>query len=261
MAVIIYDMLQPRPPIFGGTYDYFLLFYRTASLPSRAAVLVFFSVFVLVPLLGDPGSSSERTLETAAVFTVLNLSFYLAAAVLTRFNRKAPAGARRTGRRVVFLIVAPITAFSLLTASVALFGSEVLPMVRMATSAVVVIPLLFVVSILIESVIRRGTVQPDARVSLSLVFLTIFLTIYIFASIYYVQGFVKTSSGAPLGFDDAFYFSGLVFTTLGYSDISPLGLGKWLVVFEAVSGFMVLGLLSAIFVQSILSSRQHSGRP
>lgn len=214
-----------------------------------------------MPLLGDPSRSSERVLEAISIFTILNLSFYLAAAALAAFNGKAPAEMRRTGRAVVFLIVAPITMFSLLTASIALFGNEVLPMVRMAISMVVVVPLLFVVSILIWSVVRKGTVQDDPRASLFLVFLTIFLTIYIFASIYYVQGFLRTSSGAPMGFDDAFYFSGLVFTTLGYSDVSPVGLGKWLVVFEAVSGFMVLGLLSAIFIQSVLASQQRAGRP
>ena len=123
---------------------------------------------------------------------------------------------------------------------------------------------MLVITLLVESVIRRGIVQSDSRVPLGLVFLTILLIMYTFATIYFVNGLlvksdIPTSSATlvPVNFEDALYFSGQIFTTLGSTEIFPVGIGKAVMLFESVSGYLVLGFLTAIFIQAIISAREN----
>ncbi len=245
-----------RPWSFSNrrTFDYFRLFFTHAPKTSRAVMGGFFLAFMIVPLLGGPENSSAARLETGLVFVILNIAFYLTALVILAFNRTLDEDMRRTGRTIVLLIVLPITAFFLLTASTALLGNEIDPVLRASASLVVIVPLLLVIALLVESVLRRGSSRSSPKVPLVLVFLTIFLIIYTFATIYFVNGLLD-SNGGPITFDDAFYFSGLVFTTLGYDIIVPMGIGKGIVLFESISGYMALGLLTAIFIQTIIISR------
>jgi hypothetical protein len=213
----------------------------------------FFLVFLIVPLLGGPENSSAVQLETGLVFVALNITFYLTALVVLAFNNALDEDMRRGGRTIVALIVVPITAFLLLTVSTALLGNEIVPVLRAAASVVVIVPLLLVIALLVESVLRRGNTWPSPKVPLVLTFLTIFLIMYTFATAYFVNGLLDGND--PITFEDAFYFSGLVFTTMGYDSIMPVGLGKGIVLFESISGYIVVGLLTAIFIQTIMSNR------
>jgi hypothetical protein len=59
-----------------------------------------------------------------------------------------------------------------------------------------------------------------------------------------------------VSFVDSLYVSGLSFTTLGYTDVLPVGVGKSLAIFEAISGYLVLGLIAAIFIENVIQSRE-----
>lgn len=52
------------------------------------------------------------------------------------------------------------------------------------------------------------------------------------------------------------YYSGLIFTTLGSSEIIPIGIGQGVTLFESVTGYLVLGFLTAIFIQAIITGRE-----
>jgi hypothetical protein len=160
------------------------------------------------------------------------------------------------------MIMASITVYSISAILTLALGNEAISVLRVSSSAVIIVPLVIVITLLVESVIRQGIVENDSRVPIGLVFLTILLIMYTFATVYFVNGLlVKTDiiSGSttlvPVNFEDALYFSGLIFTTLGSSDIFPVGIGKAVMLFESVSGYLVLGFLTAIFIQAIISSR------
>lgn len=220
----------------------------------------FFLVFLIVPLLGGPEKSSAAQLDSGLVFIVLNIAFYLTALVVLAFNRTLDEDMRRTGRSIALLLLLPITAFFLLTSSAALLGNEIDLVLPASASSVVIVPLLLVIVLLVESVLRRGGAWSSPKVPLVLVFLTIFLIMYTFATIYFVNGLLTDGSGDPITFGDTFYFSGQIFTTMGSGAIEPTGVAEGIVLFEAISGYMVLGLLAAIFIQTIMSSRTE-GRP
>ena len=248
----------------SGIFDYFDRFFRISGLPSKLVVAAFFTVFLIVPILGGPSKDSAGRLESGIVFFGLNIVFFTTGAVLYRFNRKlTDARIRRSGTVVLVMILLSISVYSILALLSLVLGSEVVSVLRVSSSVVIILPPVFVITLLVESVIRRGIVQTHSRVPLFLVFLTILLTMYTFATIYFVNGllvrtdiFSTSNTLLPVSFGDSFFFSGLIFTTLGSSDIFPVGIGKEVMLFEAVSGYLVLGFLTAIFIQAIVSTRE-----
>jgi hypothetical protein len=259
---------KPRNRLFTtrGTYDYFDHFFKDAGAVSKLVVFAFFLIFLIVPILGGPSNDSEVRLESGAVFFSLNIVFFLTAFVVHRHNRDLEDGRlRRAGRTILLMVFGSILAYSLVAMFPFLLGSQVASVLRVTSSIVIIVPLVLMISVLVESVIRHGIVEVNSRVPIGLVFLTIFLIIYTFATVYFVNGLlVKTdvvTTASPgtflqVNFDDAFYFSGLIFTTLGSSNIFPVGDGKWVMLFESVSGYLVLGFLTAIFIQAIISGRE-----
>ncbi|MCX6650955.1 MAG: ion channel [Methanomassiliicoccales archaeon] len=98
-----------------------------------------------------------------------------------------------------------------------------------------------------------------------MIFLTIVLIIYTFATVYYVNGLLEKADPAGdflstsvinVSFEDSMYYSGLIFTTLGSSEIIPIGIGQGVTLFESVTGYLVLGFLTAIFIQAIITGRE-----
>jgi hypothetical protein len=78
------------------------------------------------------------------------------------------------------------------------------------------------------------------------------LTIHTHAVAYSQLGLLmpKTSEGCreTLTIGDAYYFSILTFTTLGYGDIQPLAEHRLIASLEALYGFVYLGLLVGLLV-------------
>jgi tetratricopeptide (TPR) repeat protein len=76
---------------------------------------------------------------------------------------------------------------------------------------------------------------------------TCLCVIVTFALAYHLMGIIEPSaseSTTHLTFFDAFYFSVVTFTTLGYGDIHPVGvLGQSITCLEVVTGFTMFGIL------------------
>ena len=49
--------------------------------------------------------------------------------------------------------------------------------------------------------------------------------------------------------------SGLTFTSLGFYDLMPVGWGKLLAVAESITGFVIMSLLVAIFIDVITAAK------
>jgi len=79
-------------------------------------------------------------------------------------------------------------------------------------------------------------------------------SIVLFSLLYYLVPWMQFKSDdvtTHLGFMDSLYYSGITFTTIGYGDISPVGLSKIVSIFEGILGI----LLTSSFVISLL--RRH----
>jgi len=77
-----------------------------------------------------------------------------------------------------------------------------------------------------------------------------------FSVLFRWTGFQLASSGvrseSPL---DALYFSVVTWTTLGYGDFIPMPDARYIVVVEAIMGYVMMALLISVFVASIAKAR------
>lgn len=75
-------------------------------------------------------------------------------------------------------------------------------------------------------------------------FLSVVSIIFLSAVFYAAVGQVSSRGSLPFnpGFADAFYLSVVTFTTVGYGDITPLGLSRIVALFEAFSGIFLMPL-------------------
>lgn len=69
-------------------------------------------------------------------------------------------------------------------------------------------------------------------------------------------GFQLASSGVRSeSLLDALYFSVVTWTTLGYGDFIPMPEARYIVVVEAIMGYVMMALLISVFVASIAKAR------
>lgn len=70
------------------------------------------------------------------------------------------------------------------------------------------------------------------------------LILLFFAGLYMLPIFEFNSSqnglAHSLAFGEAIYFSGITFTTIGYGDISPIGLARLLAILEGICGISIM---------------------
>ncbi|HNU36574.1 MAG TPA: ion channel, partial [Methanomassiliicoccales archaeon] len=239
----------------SGIYDFFVKLAHGSNYPAMFIMIAFFSIFLIVPLLGGPNKSTTGELESATVFSGLTIMFGLMIFVVyLAMRREADPRLKKAGQGICISISIPIILYSMTILTTLLTGNEVIAVLRATSSMVILVPLLLIVIMLVESVIRQGIVQKGSKVPLGLVLLTIVLIMYTFATVYYVNGLLtwapaSTGGSGPIlasvSFEDAMYYSGLIFTTLGSSEIVPVGIGKSVTVFESISGYIVLGFLTA----------------
>ncbi|MFY2824388.1 ion channel [Ruegeria sp. MALMAid1280] len=79
---------------------------------------------------------------------------------------------------------------------------------------------------------------------------------FLFAAVYGAFGYTDNCVLGAKGPADILYFSYVTFTTVGYGDMSPIGLCRGLAVAEAVTGYILLGMFVAAAVA--LYARTHS---
>ena len=82
----------------------------------------------------------------------------------------------------------------------------------------------------------------------------IIYTLLAFASIYTfpmtdTNFFVVDNTQKSLTFSEAFYFSAVTFTTLGYGDILPHGIFRWYAITEVMLGMFLFGLVITIIAR------------
>ena len=79
---------------------------------------------------------------------------------------------------------------------------------------------------------------------------------FLFAAVYGAFGYNDLCVLGANGPADILYFSYVTFTTVGYGDMSPIGLCRGLAAAEAVTGYILLGMFVAAAVA--LYARTHS---
>ena len=95
------------------------------------------------------------------------------------------------------------------------------------------------------SLFRKKTVKEGEY--LISIFFVFFLTITMFAVIYAEpieesqNYFMEFGKKTDLSFDDAFYFSATTITTLGYGDITPVGVFRYIAIVEVTIGIIYAG--------------------
>lgn len=101
------------------------------------------------------------------------------------------------------------------------------------------------------SLLRHGAV----------VVLELVLLLAVFAAVYQKLGLLdNTRPGGPVTHDyfTSLYYSVVTFTTLGYGDFYPRGVGRVLAATQALTGYVILGIIAST-AASVLSPYDRAG--
>ncbi len=95
----------------------------------------------------------------------------------------------------------------------------------------------------------RKVVKPNIFETLAVLIFTFAVTMPFVFAISYKRIMQQDSCLAGIVSEkwDPIYFSYTTFTTLGYGDITPVGACRFISSAEAVTGYLLLGLLTAVF--------------
>jgi hypothetical protein len=238
-----------------GILSYFIRFMREAPLISRVVVILYFTMFLINPLYARPEGAGGDAIVTGIGLGTLDLILILAALAIFHFNQRLYGQERREGVFILLTIISPIILALLALLTGAITGEVLGSLLRASSSALILVPFILMVMILLESVIRYTDQEGEPTLLIALAFISIFLAMYTFATIYYLNSLV-VGPGGPPGFYDVFYFSGVTFTTVGYGDLAPTGPGKLLAVIESMMGWVIMSLITAIFIRILTSSRK-----
>ena len=236
----------------SSLYGYFTSFFRSAPLPSKTILVLYFALYLFTPLFANPGGSSSELISGLG-FGILSTVLLFAALAILIFNRSLFGKQRMIGMAVFLIMVSPLTVLAVSMLISTLAGVSGVPVLRAASSALIVIPLIFMVTILFEGVLHYHNRAREPLLLMAFAFISIFLMMYTFATILYMNNLVVDNTGNFVSFYDVFYFSGVTWTTVGYGDYIPVGVGKALAIFESMLGWVLMSLITAIFIR-ILSS-------
>lgn len=87
------------------------------------------------------------------------------------------------------------------------------------------------------------------------------LLLAVFASVYQKLGITDNTGPRPAvshAYLDSLYYSVVTFTTLGYGDFYPRGVGRVLAGIEALTGYVILGLLASTLA-AVISPHSPAG--
>jgi len=246
------DMIHEQ----SGPLGYFEHFFREARIPSKGILIAYFVVFLITPLYGLPESQGQVRFLSGSIVAILATVQVLALITLMIFNRRHEhAQLKVTGKYIFLTILIIFILFALSFTVTIFFGNVPSWALRGMTSVAMTFPLLLVVSVLVQSIIFMGRTNRIPRLPIFLAFVMIFLLIYTFGTFYFINGLIARANGVPLNFADSLYASGLAFTSLGFIDAFPVGFGKVLAIFESISGYITIALITTIFLQTTLGMR------
>jgi hypothetical protein len=80
------------------------------------------------------------------------------------------------------------------------------------------------------------------------------LLLFAFGAVYHRIGIIdNTQSGSPVvhEFWSSLYYSAVTFTTLGYGDFYPVGAGRALAAMQALTGYIILGVLASTTASAV----------
>ena len=239
-----------------GPLGYFELFFRQAGPLSRVILIAYFAVFLLTPLYGLPHDEQTVPQHSIAVVTALAMVQVLALSVIIKFNRRIPSQLQGTGRNL-FLVIFTIFLLFALSFILTLFILDVPSWaLRAMTSLAMTIPLILVIFVMVQSIISMGRANRAPRLPILLAFVMIFLLICTFGTFYFINGLLVRTDAMPVTFEDSLFASGPAFTSLGFMGADPVGFGEMLAIFESVSGYITIALITTIFFQIVLGERK-----
>jgi hypothetical protein len=239
-----------------GPLGYFEHFFTEAHFPSRVILLGYFIVFLITPLYGLPESQEQVKFISGSIVTILATVQVLALIALAIYNRRHAHSQFQVTGRYIFLTILIIFLLFMFSFTITLFiGNVPFWVLRVTTSIAMTIPLLLVVLVLVQSIIFMGRTKRIPRLPILLAFVMIFLLIYSFGTFYFINGLIIRADGMQVSFADSLYVSGLAFTSLGFYDAFPIGVGKVLAILESVSGYITIALITTIFLQMVFGQR------
>ena len=108
----------------------------------------------------------------------------------------------------------------------------------------------FWIILLLES-FRSFAISKETNVDSFIKYILYFVGIIIFCARTYSDGNLITDGSANFDPDifDGLYFSIVTWTTLGYGDLYPVGLGKFIAAIEALSGYIFTALLVVMIIK------------
>jgi len=237
----------------SSIYGYFTAFFANSSIFSKTILILYFALYFFTPLFANPDEGLEFVSWLG--FGILAGVLLLAALAILFFNRTLYGKQRMVGMAVFIIMVSPLTVMALSLFMTMISGVTSAPVLKVASSALLLVPLIFMVTILFEAVIHYHRRSTAPLLLLAFAFASIFLMMYTFATILYMNNLVVGINGEVLSFYDVFYFSGVTWTTLGYGDYIPIGVGKALSVFESMLGWVLMSLITAIFIRMLSSNK------
>lgn len=89
--------------------------------------------------------------------------------------------------------------------------------------------------------------------------LNFILFVLTFGVLYYHIGIVDTTTeGSPVvhHLPNSLYYSVVTVTTLGYGDFYPIGAGRLLAAIEALTGYLILGVLASTFASLLAEKKE-----
>ncbi len=238
-------------------FAYFLRFMTEAPIYSRIILIVYFTMYLLAPIFGKPVEAGGNELVSGIGLGIFDIVLLVASLAIFHYNRNLSGNCLTTGMIVFLIMISPVVLLGIALFLGAISGAVIVPLLAAASSALFLVPLVFTVIILIEGVIHYHNKEGENLLLIGMAFFSIFLMMYTFATIYHLNGLVNYDSGAPVtNFYEVFYFSGVTWTTLGYGDMVPTGMGKILSVIESMMGWVLMSLITAIFLRILIGGAE-----
>ncbi len=118
---------------------------------------------------------------------------------------------------------------------------------QVATCALGVAFVVAFIGMLIKRVKRILASQFRIAIELPMALFNLSALLLAFAAIYARYGIIDTTQGGEVthNFGHALYYSVVTFTTLGYGDFQPQGVGRAMAAMQAFTGYLILGILAS----------------
>lgn len=237
---------------------YLRRFFREAPLLGRMFTAAYFALFFISPLFGLDDIEDLQILIRGTGIGGFNVALIMAALSVYHFNAKLPVEERGPGIMVFLLMLSPL----LLGFMAGIYGvliGDSNTFINIALSLYITIPFVLVYITAFDAVIRFTASREQSQMLVLISVLSLLISIYTFAAIFFLNNLLINIDGLAVSFGDAFYYSGITFTTTGYGDILPIGIGKYLAVMEALVGIVTMSLFTAVFIRILSSSMEGDG--